>query len=75
MFALGEVALHRGVIYGLVAPGYAMADVVARRLMGDDAAVFAGADLSAKLKLMGVEVASFGDPFGSARTDQERRLS
>jgi nitrite reductase (NADH) large subunit len=63
--AIGEVALHRGQIYGLVAPGYAMADVLARRLAGDAAARFEGADLSAKLKLMGVEVASFGDPFAA----------
>jgi nitrite reductase (NADH) large subunit len=65
VFAIGEVALHRGVIYGLVAPGYAMADVVARRLLGE-AATFEGGDLSAKLKLMGVEVASFGDAFGAS---------
>jgi nitrite reductase (NADH) large subunit len=65
VFALGEVALHRGIIYGLVAPGYAMADVVAKNLLGE-AALFEGGDLSAKLKLMGVEVASFGDPFCAA---------
>jgi nitrite reductase (NADH) large subunit len=63
--AVGEVALHRGTIYGLVAPCYAMADVLARRLAGDASARFEGADLSAKLKLMGVEVASFGDPFAA----------
>ncbi|MFI5308649.1 MAG: nitrite reductase large subunit NirB, partial [Polyangiales bacterium] len=62
IFALGEVALHRDTVYGLVAPGYAMADVVAKQFCGE-AAVFTGSDLSAKLKLMGVEVASFGDPF------------
>jgi nitrite reductase (NADH) large subunit len=64
IFALGEVALHRGMLYGLVAPGYAMADVLAKRLMGGDE-TFGGSDLSAKLKLMGVEVASFGEPVGS----------
>jgi nitrite reductase (NADH) large subunit len=64
IFALGEVALHQGTLYGLVAPGYAMADVVAKRLMGQEAK-FGGSDLSAKLKLMGVEVASFGDPFAA----------
>ncbi len=60
--AIGEVALHRGVIYGLVAPGYEMADVLAKRLHGREAS-FNGADQSAKLKLMGVDVAMFGDPF------------
>lgn len=61
--AVGEVALHRGVAHGLVAPGHAMAEVLARRLAGDASARFAGADSAARLKLLGVEVASFGDPF------------
>ncbi len=59
--AIGEVALHEGMIYGLVAPGYQMADAVARRLVGETA-TFTGSDMSAKLKLMGVDVASVGDP-------------
>ncbi len=63
--AIGECALHRGVCHGLVAPGYAMADALARRLAGDAAAAFTGADGSAKLKLLGVEVASFGDPLAA----------
>jgi nitrite reductase (NADH) large subunit len=62
VFAIGEVALHRGMIYGLVAPGYEMADVLARNLTGTDA-LFTGCDASAKLKLLGTEVATFGDPF------------
>jgi nitrite reductase (NADH) large subunit len=62
IFAIGECAIHRGVHYGLVAPGYEMADVLARRLAGEETR-FAGADLSAKLKLLGVDVASFGDYF------------
>ena len=60
IYAIGEVALHGGMIYGLVAPGYEMADIVATNLTGG-AAQFMGADLSTKLKLMGVDVASFGD--------------
>jgi nitrite reductase (NADH) large subunit len=64
IYAAGECALHRGTIYGLVAPGYDMADVAARNISGQDAA-FRGADQSAKLKLMGVDVAMFGDPFGT----------
>jgi len=63
VFAIGEVALHAGRTYGLVAPGYEMADVLAKRLAGEDAA-FKGADQSAKLKMLGTDVASFGDPFG-----------
>jgi len=49
--------------FGLVAPGYAMAEVVADRLVGG-AARFPGADTSTKLKLLGVEVASFGAATG-----------
>ena len=59
IYAIGEVALHRGMIYGLVAPGYDMADVLASTLTGSPKE-FKGADLSTKLKLMGVDVASFG---------------
>ena len=59
IYAIGEVALHRGMIYGLVAPGYEMADVVAANLTGEQRE-FKGADLSTKLKLMGIDVASFG---------------
>ncbi|HEX6764022.1 MAG TPA: nitrite reductase large subunit NirB, partial [Polyangiaceae bacterium] len=62
IFAVGECVLHRGVVYGLVAPGYEMASALARTLTGD-ATKFAGADQSSKLKLLGVDVASFGDPF------------
>ena len=62
VFAIGEVALHRGVVYGLVAPGYEMAEALAKNLVGEDAA-FAGSDMSAKLKLLGTDVATFGEPF------------
>jgi nitrite reductase (NADH) large subunit len=60
IFAIGEVALHGGMIYGLVAPGYEMAEAVALNLCGGDKQ-FETTDLSTKLKLMGVDVASFGD--------------
>jgi nitrite reductase (NADH) large subunit len=63
IYAIGECALSGGRIYGLVAPGYEMARTVADRLLGG-AAAFAGADMSTKLKLMGVDVASFGDHTG-----------
>ncbi|HUQ71552.1 MAG TPA: FAD-dependent oxidoreductase, partial [Planctomycetaceae bacterium] len=59
IFAIGEVALHRAMIYGLVAPGYDMADILAGNLCGQDRR-FSGADLSTKLKLLGIDVASFG---------------
>ncbi|MGW4211965.1 nitrite reductase large subunit NirB [Lentzea sp. NPDC004789] len=60
VFAIGECAAVEGVAYGLVAPGYAMAEVVADQLSGGTK-VFPGADVSTKLKLLGVDVASFGD--------------
>ncbi len=62
IFAIGECALHEGMIYGLVAPGYEMADVVATNLTGGEK-TFNGFDMSTKLKLIGTDVASFGDPF------------
>jgi nitrite reductase (NADH) large subunit len=60
IYAIGECASIDGIAYGLVAPGFAMAEVVADRLLGG-AAEFPGADTSTKLKLLGVDVASFGD--------------
>ncbi|KAA0928331.1 MULTISPECIES: nitrite reductase large subunit NirB [Rhodococcus] len=60
VYAIGECAAVEGRCYGLVAPGYSTAEVVADRLLGG-AAQFPGADMSTKLKLMGVDVASFGD--------------
>ena len=62
IFAIGEVAAHRDMVYGLVAPGYAMAEVAAANLTGAPRA-FSGFEMSTKLKLMGVDVASFGNPF------------
>ncbi|WP_431240078.1 nitrite reductase large subunit NirB [Mycolicibacterium aichiense] len=64
VYAIGEVAAVEGRCYGLVAPGYTMAEVVADRLLGGTAE-FPGADLSTKLKLLGVDVASFGDAHAS----------
>ncbi|MGK5628786.1 NAD(P)/FAD-dependent oxidoreductase [Streptomyces sp. URMC 123] len=61
IWAIGECAAVRGTTYGLVAPGYRMAELVADRLLGLEARPFPGADLSTRLKLLGVEVASFGD--------------
>jgi nitrite reductase (NADH) large subunit len=65
IFAVGECAVAAGRVWGLVAPGYRMAEVVADRLLGGDAE-FTGADLSTKLKLMGVDVAGFGDVHAEA---------
>lgn len=60
IFAIGECALWDNKIFGLVGPGYTMADVAMRSLIGEEA-TFKGADMSTKLKLLGVEVGSIGD--------------
>ena len=63
IYAVGECALWGGRIFGLVAPGYQMAKVAVSHLTGGDDA-FTGADMSTKLKLLGVDVASVGDAHG-----------
>lgn len=65
IYAIGEVAAIEGRCYGLVAPGYTTAEIVADRLLGGSSE-FPGADLSTKLKLLGVDVASFGDAHATA---------
>lgn len=67
--AIGECAVWQGNLYGLVAPGYQMARVLAATLAGE-AAAFSGADMSTKLKLLGVEVASMGDAHGTTPGSQ-----
>ena len=60
IYAIGECACWQGRVFGLVAPGYKMAQVASAHLIGESAK-FEGADMSAKLKLMGVDVGSIGD--------------
>ncbi|WP_372748961.1 nitrite reductase large subunit NirB [Litorivivens sp.] len=62
IYAIGECALWGGRIFGLIAPGWEMARVAADHVLatGEDKQ-FLGADMSTKLKLMGVDVASIGD--------------
>lgn len=81
IYAIGECALYQNRIYGLVAPGYKMAEVAAEHLSHIDhnpncdpeIGRFTGADMSTKLKLLGVDVASFGDAF--AKTPGSREIS
>ena len=61
IYAIGECAAWNGSVFGLVAPGYSMARTVADQLAGREATPFTGADLSTKLKLLGVDVGSIGD--------------
>jgi len=63
VYAIGECALWGGRIFGLVAPGYTMAKVAASHITGGNEE-FTGADMSTKLKLLGVDVASIGDAQG-----------
>ena len=66
IYAIGECAAYQNRVYGLVAPGYAMAGIAADSLTDSSATSrFTGADMSTKLKLMGVDVGSFGDAFGT----------
>jgi nitrite reductase (NADH) large subunit len=60
VYAIGECASHASRVYGLVAPGYQMADVLAANLMGGSV-TFSGGDVTARLKLLGVDVATSGE--------------
>ncbi|WP_250214560.1 nitrite reductase large subunit NirB [Acrocarpospora catenulata] len=64
IYAIGECALVGGMVYGLVGPCFTMAETAADRILGGTAA-FTGADLSTKLKLLGVDVAQFGAMSGA----------
>ncbi|HTR08809.1 MAG TPA: nitrite reductase large subunit NirB, partial [Paraburkholderia sp.] len=72
--AIGECALWQGQTFGLVAPGYDMARIAAKALAGE-AAIFSGADMSTKLKLMGVDVASIGDAHGKTPGSRSYRYA
>ena len=71
ILAIGEVACWKGRTYGLVAPGYHMAQVACDVLAGAaEPAMVTGFDMSTKLKLLGVEVGSFGDAFATTKDAQ-----
>ncbi|MEM7077091.1 MAG: nitrite reductase large subunit NirB [Pseudomonadota bacterium] len=74
IYAVGECALYEGFIFGLVAPGYRMAEVAAARITGGSEE-FLGADMSTKLKLLGVDVGSIGDAHGRAEGVRAYRYS
>lgn len=71
IFAIGECTLHGGEGHGLNCPGYTMAEIVAANLCGEDR-VFRGTDFSTKVKIMGIDVASFGNH--KARPEVENSL-
>jgi len=72
--AIGECAAWNGSVFGLVAPGYRMARSVAAQLCGVEHESFAGADLSTKLKLLGVDVGSIGDAQGASTGSRSYRF-
>ncbi|MGE0056174.1 MAG: nitrite reductase large subunit NirB [Hyphomicrobium sp.] len=61
IYALGECAEFDGQAYGLVAPLYEMANVVAAQLSGDTAVAFSPSALATKLKVTGINLFSAGD--------------
>lgn len=69
IFALGECVQHRGQCYGLVAPLYEMARVLAETLVGEQSA-YAGSVTATKLKVTGVDLYSAGD-FADAEDREE----
>ena len=73
VYAIGECALWQQRIFGLVAPGYQMAKTVAAHINGLEGS-FLGADMSTKLKLLGVDVASIGDAQGNTPGAKTYRL-
>ncbi|TWD40889.1 assimilatory nitrite reductase (NAD(P)H) large subunit precursor [Vibrio crassostreae] len=72
VYAIGECALWDNKIFGLVAPGYSMAKIAASHIVsgGTDDTAFTGADMSTKLKLLGVDVASIGEVHGKTEGAQ-----
>ncbi len=65
IYAIGECAVWQDMVFGLVAPGYQMARTVAAALCEAAPQPFTGADMSTKLKLLGVDVGSIGDAHGA----------
>jgi nitrite reductase (NADH) large subunit len=63
VWAVGECAQHRGIVYGLVAPLLEQARTAAATMLGEDAA-YTGSVMSAKLKVAGIDLVAVGDPAG-----------
>ncbi|KAF5373008.1 hypothetical protein D9758_001490 [Tetrapyrgos nigripes] len=81
VYAIGECASWSGHTYGLIAPGIEMADILSFNFTQaqTDVGTFKprkmnNPDLSTKLKLMGVDVASFGDFFAEKRQQRSTAL-
>jgi nitrite reductase (NADH) large subunit len=76
IYALGECAQHRGVVYGLVAPIWEQAQVLARVLTGiDPQACYHGSRIATRLKVMGVDLVSMGRIHDQQSTDEVVQFS
>ena len=71
IYAIGECAQHRGLVYGLVAPLWEQAQRLADRLTQHNPhALYQGSQVSTKLKVMGVELAVMGEKEPSRESDE-----
>ena len=71
IYVVGECAQHRGVTYGLVAPLWEQAKVLADHITAKNPrAIYAGSKLVTKLKVMGIELATMGIPDPESATDE-----
>ncbi|MBJ7473004.1 MAG: NAD(P)/FAD-dependent oxidoreductase, partial [Solirubrobacteraceae bacterium] len=72
VWAIGECAEHRGMVYGIVAPIHDQTQIAADAILGAPEAYYGGSILSAKLKIMGVDLVSIGSAEGSGATVENR---
>lgn len=69
IYAVGECAEHRGMVYGLVAPLYEQGKVLAKKICGiEKGEGYLGSTVSTQLKVSGVNVFSAGQIFEDEHT-------
>ncbi|OYY62174.1 MAG: nitrite reductase large subunit [Hydrogenophilales bacterium 28-61-11] len=69
IYSVGECAAHRGIAYGLVAPLFEQAKVVANHLAQHGISRYQGSVTSTKLKVTGIDLFSAGDFMGGEGTE------
>jgi nitrite reductase (NADH) large subunit len=69
IYAVGECIEHRGAVFGLVAPLYDMAKVLADRVTASAETAYVPAATGTRLKVTGIDMFSAGDFMGDADTD------
>ena len=76
IYAIGECAQHRGKLFGLVAPLWEQARILAEQLTGENPeASFRGVRVSTKLKILGVDLAVMGDKDPQTEDDEQVHYS